>query len=62
MGQKWSSLAKKMPIFVIFGWFWVQNQKFTNLAAFAHCLVAHISKFINKHLRIKNYFLLILAQ
>ena len=60
-GTKMVVFDQKMHIFVIFGWFLVKNQKFTNLAAFGHCLVAHISIFIKKHLRIKNNFLLILA-
>ena len=51
----------KMPIFAIFWWFLVQKHKFTNLATFANSLIAHISIFILKHLRIKSIFLLILA-
>ena len=50
----------KMHIFAIFGWFLVQNYKFTNLPAFANGLIAHISIFIHKHLRIKSIFLLII--
>ena len=53
--------GQKMHIIVIFGGVWVQKQKITNLAAFGHCLVTHTLIFINKHLRIKNNFLLILA-
>ena len=60
-GTKIDVFASKMHIFAIFGWFLVQNHKFTNLATFAHCLVAHILIFIHKHLRIKSIFLLILA-
>ena len=51
----------KMHIFAIFGWFLVQNHQFTNLPAFANGLIAHISIFIHKYLRIKSIFLLILA-
>ena len=60
-GTKMDVFGPKMHIFAIFGWFWVQNHKFTNLPAFANGLIAHISIFIHKHLRIKSIFLLILA-
>ena len=60
-GSKMTFFDPKMHRFAIFWWFWVQNHKFTNSAAFGHCLNAHISIFIHTHLRIKNIFLPILA-
>ena len=42
--------GQRMHIFVIFGRFWVQHQKYNNLVTFGHCLVAHISIFIKKNI------------
>ena len=41
-GSKMTFFDPKMQRFAIFWWFWVQNHKFTNSAAFGHCLITHI--------------------
>ena len=55
MWQKLPYLAQKCK-------FWVQNQDFDKLTAFANCLVSYISLFLHKHLRLKDNFVLKLTQ